>query len=79
VATEYNLGACRQTVAEFDRDTMIQAYWLATIRAAIPIDRGDAQILKQTKSEYAKLKWQGKPFLVACCCNRCCNHNSRQC
>jgi serine/threonine protein kinase/Flp pilus assembly protein TadD len=29
--------------AEFDRDTMIQAYWLPTIRAAIAIDRGDAQ------------------------------------
>ena len=29
--------------AEFDRDTMIQAYWLPTIRAAIAIDRGDSQ------------------------------------
>jgi serine/threonine protein kinase/tetratricopeptide (TPR) repeat protein len=29
--------------AEFDRDTMIQTYWLPTIRAAIAIDRGDAQ------------------------------------
>ncbi len=29
--------------AEFDRDTMIQAYWLPTIRAAIAIDRGDPQ------------------------------------
>ena len=29
--------------AEFNRDTMIQAYWLPTIRAAIAIDRDDAQ------------------------------------
>jgi eukaryotic-like serine/threonine-protein kinase len=29
--------------AEFDRDTMIQAYWLPTIRAAIAIDHGDAK------------------------------------
>jgi serine/threonine protein kinase/Flp pilus assembly protein TadD len=29
--------------AEFDRDTMIQAYWLPTIRAAIAINRGDAK------------------------------------
>ena len=29
--------------AEFDRDTMIQAYWLPIIRAAIAIDRGDSQ------------------------------------
>ena len=28
---------------EFDHDTMIQAYWLPTIRAAIAIDRGDAR------------------------------------
>ena len=32
-----------KVAAEFDRDTMIQAYWLPTIRAAIAIDRGDAQ------------------------------------
>jgi eukaryotic-like serine/threonine-protein kinase len=29
--------------AEFDRDTMIQDYWLPTIRGAIAIDRGDPQ------------------------------------
>jgi tetratricopeptide (TPR) repeat protein len=29
--------------AEFDRDTMIQAYWLPTIRAAIAINRGDGK------------------------------------
>ncbi|HSZ62594.1 MAG TPA: protein kinase [Terriglobales bacterium] len=41
--------------AEFDRDTMIQAYWLPTIRAAIAIDHGDAQKaieLLNTASEY---------------------------
>ena len=32
-----------KVAAEFDRDTMIQAYWLSTIRAAIAINRGDAQ------------------------------------
>ena len=32
-----------RVAAEFDRDTMIQAYWLPTIRAAIAINRGDAQ------------------------------------
>ena len=32
-----------KVAAEFDRDTMIQAYWLPTIRAAIAIDRGDAK------------------------------------
>jgi len=32
-----------KVAAEFERDTMIQAYWLPTIRAAIAIDRGDAQ------------------------------------
>jgi serine/threonine protein kinase/tetratricopeptide (TPR) repeat protein len=32
-----------KVAAEFDRDTMIQAYWLPTIRATIAIDRGDAQ------------------------------------
>jgi tetratricopeptide (TPR) repeat protein len=32
-----------KVAAEFDRDTMIQAYWLPTIRAAIAIDRGDSQ------------------------------------
>jgi len=32
-----------KVAAEFDRDTMIQAYWLATIRAAIAINRGDPQ------------------------------------
>ncbi len=32
-----------KVAAEFDRDTMIQAYWLPTIRAAIAIDRGDPQ------------------------------------
>ena len=29
--------------AELDRDTMIQAYWLPTIRAAIAINRGDGK------------------------------------
>ena len=41
--------------AEFDRDTMIQAYWLPTIRGAIAIDRGDgrkAVELLRTASEY---------------------------
>jgi eukaryotic-like serine/threonine-protein kinase len=32
-----------KVAAEFDRDTMIQTYWLPTIRAAIAINRGDAQ------------------------------------
>ena len=32
-----------KVAAEFDRDTMIQAYWLPTIRATIAIDRGDPQ------------------------------------
>jgi serine/threonine protein kinase/tetratricopeptide (TPR) repeat protein len=32
-----------KVAAEFDRDTMIQAYWLPTIRAGIAINRGDAQ------------------------------------
>lgn len=32
-----------KVAAEFDRDTMIQAYWLATIRATIATDRGDPQ------------------------------------
>jgi tetratricopeptide (TPR) repeat protein len=32
-----------KVAAEFDRDTMIQAYWLPTIRAAIAVDHGDAQ------------------------------------
>ena len=32
-----------KVAAEFERDTMIQAYWLPTIRAAIAVDRGDAQ------------------------------------
>ena len=32
-----------KVAAEFDHDTMIQAYWLPTIRAAIAIDRGDSQ------------------------------------
>ena len=32
-----------KVAAEFDRDTMIQAYWLPIIRAAIAIDRGDSQ------------------------------------
>ncbi|HEX8799379.1 MAG TPA: tetratricopeptide repeat protein [Terriglobales bacterium] len=32
-----------KVAAEFDRDTMIQAYWLPTIRAAVAINRGDAQ------------------------------------
>ena len=44
-----------KVAAEFDRDTMIQAYWLPTIRAAIAIDRGDAQKaieLLRTASEY---------------------------
>ncbi len=44
-----------KVAAEFDRDTMIQAYWLPTIRAAIAIDRGDAQRaieLLRTASEY---------------------------
>ena len=44
-----------KVAAEFDRDTMIQAYWLPTIRAAIAIDRGDAQKaieLLNTASEY---------------------------
>ncbi len=41
--------------AEFDRDTMMQAYWLPTIRAAIAIDRGDghkAVELLNASSEY---------------------------
>ena len=41
--------------AEFDRDTMIQAYWLPTIRAAIAIDRGEphkAVELLSMASEY---------------------------
>jgi serine/threonine protein kinase/tetratricopeptide (TPR) repeat protein len=44
-----------KVAAEFDRDTMIQAYWLPTIRAAIAIDRGDVQKaieLLSTASEY---------------------------
>jgi eukaryotic-like serine/threonine-protein kinase len=44
-----------KVAAEFDRDTMIQAYWLPTIRAAIAIDRGDAQKaieLLSSASEY---------------------------
>jgi len=44
-----------KVAAEFDRDTMIQAYWLPTIRAAIAIDHGDAQKaieLLSTASEY---------------------------
>jgi eukaryotic-like serine/threonine-protein kinase len=32
-----------KVAAEFDRDTMIQTYWLPTIRAAVAINRGDAQ------------------------------------
>jgi serine/threonine protein kinase/tetratricopeptide (TPR) repeat protein len=32
-----------KVAAAFDRDTMIQEYWLPTIRAAIAIDHGDAQ------------------------------------
>ena len=32
-----------KVAAEFERDTMIQSYWLPTIRAAIAINRGDAQ------------------------------------
>ena len=32
-----------KVAAEFDRDTMIQAYWLPTIRAAIAINRGDGK------------------------------------
>ena len=32
-----------KVAAEFDRDTMIQAYWLPTIRAAIAINRDDAE------------------------------------
>ncbi len=32
-----------KVAAAFDRDTMIQAYWLPTIRAAIAIDHGDAR------------------------------------
>src|SRR5215469_8172059 len=32
-----------KVAAEFDRDTMIQAYWLPTIRATIAIDRGNTQ------------------------------------
>ncbi|MGA9902994.1 MAG: protein kinase [Terriglobales bacterium] len=31
-----------KVAAEFERDTMIQSYWLPTIRAAIAINRGDA-------------------------------------
>ena len=41
--------------AQFDRDTMIQAYWLPTIRAAIAINRGDGQKaveLLRVASEY---------------------------
>ncbi len=44
-----------KVAAEFDRDTMIQAYWLPTIRAAIAIDRGDprkAVELLSMASEY---------------------------
>jgi serine/threonine protein kinase/tetratricopeptide (TPR) repeat protein len=32
-----------KVAAEFDRDTMIQAYWLPTIRATIAINRGEGQ------------------------------------
>jgi eukaryotic-like serine/threonine-protein kinase len=32
-----------KVAAEFDRDTLIQAYWLPAIRATIAIDRGDPQ------------------------------------
>ena len=32
-----------KVAAQFDRDTMIQAYWLPTIRAVIAINRGDGQ------------------------------------
>ncbi|MBV8050681.1 MAG: protein kinase [Acidobacteriaceae bacterium] len=44
-----------KVAAEFERDTMIQAYWLATIRATIAIDRGDpkkAVELLSMASEY---------------------------
>jgi serine/threonine protein kinase/tetratricopeptide (TPR) repeat protein len=44
-----------KVAAEFDRDTMIQAYWLPTIHAAIAINRGDVQKaveLLSTTSEY---------------------------
>ena len=32
-----------KVAAQFDRDTMIQAYWLPTIRAVVAINRGDGQ------------------------------------
>src|SRR5262249_11198272 len=32
-----------QLAGEFDHDTIIRSYWLPTIRAAIEIDRGQAQ------------------------------------
>jgi len=53
--TVQSLALADKVAAEFDRDTMIQAYWLPTIRAAIAIDRGDAQKaieLLSTASEY---------------------------
>jgi serine/threonine protein kinase/tetratricopeptide (TPR) repeat protein len=53
--TVQSLALADKVAAEFDRDTMIQAYWLPTIRAAIAIDRDDAQKaieLLSTASEY---------------------------
>jgi tetratricopeptide (TPR) repeat protein len=44
-----------KVAAEFDRDTLIQAYWLPAIRATIAIDRGDpkkAIELLRVASEY---------------------------
>jgi tetratricopeptide (TPR) repeat protein len=41
--TVQSLALANKVAAEFDRDTMIQAYWLPTIRAAVAIGRGDPQ------------------------------------
>jgi eukaryotic-like serine/threonine-protein kinase len=41
--TAHSSALADKVAAEFDRDTMIQAYWLPTIRATIAIDHGDAQ------------------------------------
>ena len=42
-ATVQSSALADKVDAEFDRDTMIQDYWLPAIRGAIAIDRGDPQ------------------------------------
>ena len=41
--TVQSSALAEKVAAEFERDTMIQAYWLPTIRAAVAVDQGDAQ------------------------------------